>query len=250
MSTNNALSVFFNDPAEKQWTSPFEGRGITLPAMYKAFKLDGTLSVEFLETGSTNSGDVSRSKKNHVVFQIPFEHPYTMQRNGAPVQAYAARVAMDLAYADDSLGNIDKARLEAPFKQGIFDDFYPGILNVRILLYAGKSNATNKMVSFPGLTMDTLGDFVDFVKNQGLHEMLFVGYGNAWKGCRHFISQTYLQLREHGAISAEDEDGDTLKNSIIKVHHRDSSSHDKLVDRGSFLTYDAIYPSDFSDAYE
>lgn len=58
---------------------------------------------------------------------------------------------------------------------------------VKLLKYDGKSMAANKIAEFSNLDFATLSDFIDFVKGRKLHEMSFMGYGQAWKGCRHFM---------------------------------------------------------------
>lgn len=67
------------------------------------------------------------------------------------------------------------------------EDFYPGTLYVKLLPYESKSLAANKVSKFSTLNVATLGDFIDFIKHRKIHEMSFVGYGEAWKGCRDFM---------------------------------------------------------------
>jgi hypothetical protein len=253
MSPNNALSTFFNVDAHKEWTDPLLGTALALPSTYRSYKLKGELYIEYLQNGSTNAkqGEVAAGipGKNHVVFQVPFATAYELRIDNKIVTVRGARISMDLT--DEDVDNIDKDRLESEYKnKRLLDDYFPGTLYVKLLKYEGKSTAANKVTKFNNLNLANLGDFVDFIKGKKLHEMSFIGYGEAWKGCRHFITQTFLQLRTAGKVSATDQEGQTLKDNITKVHHKDSRNHVKLVDRGKFLSYVAIYPRDIVDAYE
>lgn len=158
---------------------------------------------------------------------------------------------MDLTHEDGAMKAIDKNRLENPYDgMAMGSDYYPGTLYIELLRYDGRSLACNKFSTFPDLEFTTLGAFVDFLVGKKLHQMSFLSYGMAWKGCRDFIMQTFVRLRSAEAIAGIDTNGDTLKRNITFVYSRNGDGKCKLIDRGKFLDYIHVIPDDIKDAYE
>lgn len=61
--------------------------------------------------------------------------------------------------------------------------------------------------------------------------------------------QVFVQLCLANKVANIDQDGQTLKENITKIHHIEDGQH-KLVDRGKFLSYERVIPDDFKDAYK
>lgn len=66
-------------------------------------------------------------------------------------------------------------------------DYRPGAFNVKMLEYSDPSISANAVSTFSGLGLPTLGAFIDFIKDRGIHQMSFLPYGQGWKGCRDFM---------------------------------------------------------------
>lgn len=249
MTESDALANFFSNSGP--WETDLTGPALSLPEGYREVELKGELCVEYLQMGSTNAKEGNSPNKNHVVFLLPFKEAFTVEDDGETVRIFSARLSMDLTEEDDDMYAIDMERLEKPYINMVMcEDYFPGTLYIKLLKYDGQSQAAIKISVFADLDFTTLGEFVDFLAVRNLHKMSFLGYDMAWKGCRDFIMQTFIQLHLANKVAGTDEKGETLKMNITKVYNRGKASRPKLIDRGKFLDYIPVFPGDIGDAYE
>ncbi|GJJ09762.1 hypothetical protein Clacol_003986 [Clathrus columnatus] len=261
------LTEFFNITAKKPWIEPRKGAALALPDEYRQTRLKGKLYIEHIL--------IENSDRNHVVFQLPFEDKLQVRLNvDETTQISTARVSMEMS--EDNVDDIDKIYLK---DMETDRNYYPGMLQVKLLTYDGKSFSAGKFSSFD-LDFVTLGDFIDFVTDKDLHKMSFVCYdGICWEGCRDFVCvdlsytqshlqpdlifrfspsilpclpcnslQTFIQMRLANKVAEMDQDGGTLNNTITRVYQRNGTSYPSLISRAVFLSYNPVYPGE--DVYE
>lgn len=104
-SGTDALCHFFNVDNATEWPpNELSGPAISLPDMYKKYRLKDKLYIEFLRMDSKES---QRPTKNHVVFQLPFVESHKLQIEGDEIKLEAARISMDLSINDAAMDKID-----------------------------------------------------------------------------------------------------------------------------------------------
>lgn len=116
-----ALFDFFNvGSVPREWDpkDPLIGHALALPSEYREIRLNGTLHIEFLESGA---GDTQMPNKNHVIFQLPFEQPHIVAVKGMGMELYAARVSMDISDDFDGLEAIEKKFVSSIFLYSILN---------------------------------------------------------------------------------------------------------------------------------